>query len=82
MQLQDLSVYYNNRNSILIVNKTGVLKTLYCPFKVVCIYGVQGLLPGTFVWVEEVICNTRDELIYIILNHHYHYSYFIITISF
>jgi len=62
---------YCNANSILLVNQNGILRLLYCPFKVRCINGMQGLKQGIYLWVDEVATNPKDELFYWILGKPY-----------
>ena len=73
---------YCDSNSILLINQTGVLKKLYCPFRVKSKTIVGQFKIDMWLWVEEVASTKEDELIYIILGHHYHHSLFTILATF
>lgn len=73
---------YCDDQSILLVNQAGILKRLYCPFIVQCRNDVGIIKSGTRLWVDEVMTNKQDELIYLILGAPYLYSFFIIRASF
>jgi hypothetical protein len=68
---------------IVVVNTTGRLRMLYCPFRVVCIKAV-GIIPkGTSVWVERVTMSPdHKKLLYEICAAQYLYECFAIQIYF
>lgn len=73
---------YCDANSILLVNQVGNLKRLYCPFRVKCKVQFEAFKPGMWLWVEQVVSTTEDELIFVILGHQYPHTRFIILATF
>ena len=73
---------YCNANSILIVNSTGKLGKLYCPFRVQSIRKSPYFKPGTLLWVDEVVSNEENELIYFIFGKGFQHSSFVLKVSF
>lgn len=73
---------YSDANSILLVNKAGSMRKLYCPFQVRVVTEANKFQIGLVLWVEQVASNERDELIYWILGNPFTYSYFEIIASF
>jgi hypothetical protein len=73
---------YCDATSILLVNSSGVLKRLHCPFLVRSREGATFFKPGLLLRVDEVATNPQDELIYLIFNKPYHHYHFDITASF
>ena len=73
---------YCSPDSILLIGTTGKLKILYCPFRVKCIYTMDGFLINTFFWVEEVASNESDELTYIIYGKVIKHNSFVIVAGF
>ena len=71
---------YCDAYSILLVRPTGALNKLYCPFRVICTEDIGGLKTGLHLWVAEVHCRKKDELIYYIFDATYKHSYFRIAI--
>jgi len=77
-----LYVRKEDPGSILIVNQKGGLRKLYCPFRVVCIRRIRSIQKYTSVYVEEVLINNKEELVYVIQGMPYPYHHFIVVISF
>ena len=73
---------YCDSNSILLVNQIGVLKRLYCPFRVKSIVAIGIIKPEMWLWVEQVAASTEDQLVYIILGEQYSHNLFIILATF
>jgi hypothetical protein len=73
---------YISHNSILVVNRKGLLKVLYCPFGVITISQIDNIPPLTKMIVEEVGGTLRDLLIYIINGRSYSYKDFQILMRF
>jgi hypothetical protein len=67
---------YCDANSILLVNGTGHLRKLYCPFRIRCISNAGTFKQGMYLWVDEVATTPKDELIYWILGKPYLYTHF------
>jgi hypothetical protein len=74
--------FYINPNSILVVNKSGYLKVLHCPFGVITISQIDNIPPLTKMIVEEVKNTIQDLLIYIINGKPYSYKNFHILMQF
>jgi hypothetical protein len=73
---------YCDANSILLVNHTGTIRKLYCPFRVRYIGIQRHYKAGVYLWVEQVAATEKDELIYLILGKPHPYSDFEIKASF
>lgn len=73
---------YCDANSILLVNQVGILRILYCPFRVKCNQQIGALQPGMTVWVEKVGMDDAGILIYFIMGRPYYYWAFEINIGF
>lgn len=73
---------YCDSRSILLVNRNGHLKKLYCPFRVKVIESVVDFRAGIYVWVEEVGSNGRDELTYLVFGVLYSHRHFEIEVKF
>jgi len=73
---------YCDSNSILLVNRTGNLKRLHCPFRVRCKIPVGLFKQDMYLWVEEVAANGNDELFFIIFGIPYLHRHFILLAYF
>lgn len=74
--------YYDEGFSILTINDKGKLKRIYTPFRVVCVIAVEGILPNTQVYVDEVRWNDEGMLFYVIFQKPYNHSHFYILMKF
>ena len=77
-----MEVKFINCNSVLLINPLGKIKRLFTPFKVECIDPVNGIPINTLVFVDEVLNNDQDQLIYYINGALYLYKYFQIAAKF
>ena len=77
-----MEVKFINCNSVLLINPLGKIKRLFTPFKVICVEAVDGMTISTSVYVDEVLNNDQDQLIYHINGTLYLYKYFQITAKF
>lgn len=77
-----MSLFFVNPNSILVVNKNGYLKRLYCPFGVVAIVQIGNIPPFTRMIVEEVRISLQDIIIYVINGKPYFHRHFQILMQF
>jgi len=75
-------IQYVNPRVILVVNRMGLLKTVYTPFRVQCVSQVGVYRAGTFVYVEEVLSAPGDKLLYVIGSRSYLHTHFVIKIHF
>lgn len=73
---------YISPQSILVVNKQGLMKRLYCPFGVLTNQQIGTIPSSTRMIVEEVLITLQDILVYIINGKQYHHSNFHILIQF
>lgn len=77
-----LQVKYCDSHSILLVNKAGLMKRLYCPFRVASKGTLKDFKLNATLWVEQVTSTEKDELIYLILGKPYLHTDFEIKASF
>jgi len=77
-----MSLHYYNSNALLLVNAKGLIRVLYTPFRVLCKVDLGNIQKGTWVYVDEVGSNERDELIYNVYGQLYSYKQFRLQISF
>ncbi|SIN85589.1 hypothetical protein SAMN04488055_1779 [Chitinophaga niabensis] len=73
---------FNYACSILVVNKKGELKSLFCPFGVITIAKLDDIPPDTRMIVEEVNTNLQDIIIYVINGKPYFHWHFQILMQF
>ena len=69
---------------LLVVNPTGHIREIYCPFRVICIEPVGIFKAGTVVWVERVTFSPTHEakILYQIYGRLYVFECFVIQIQF
>lgn len=70
---------YYRPDCLLIINSKGRIKILYTPFKVKVINPVGRFPLNLWLWVDEVKSNEKDQLLFIIFNEAYLYSFFKIS---
>jgi hypothetical protein len=68
--------------SLLVVNRKGIMRRLYVPFRVICIREAEGIRPYVQLYVEKVIGGIKGEINYIIFNRPYPHYFFHIIIQF
>lgn len=78
----EFQVHYYHTNALLVVNPKGLIRVLYTPFRVLCVVPAGSIPSNTWVFVEEVYSNSRDELLYLIYGNTYPYQYFSIPIQY
>lgn len=78
---ENLFYQYYNSNALLVVNTRSLIRILYTPFRVLCSQAINRIPKNTWVFVEEVYSNQRDELQYVIYKNVYSYKHFIIPIQ-
>ncbi len=71
---------YNDNKSILVVFATGKIIRVFVPFKVICIEITGDIKLGNLMYVEEILSNEKDQLIYFIKGRYYFYFYFKVAI--
>ena len=75
-------IFYYDSFSILVINKRGVVRRLYAPFRVHCLESVDELEAGTWVYVDEVFPDEDCRLLYKVGGNLYPYNCFTINIDF
>ena len=73
---------YYNSNTLLVINSKGLVKELHTPFRVICSNDISNIPRNTYVYVEEVLTNSKQELLYLINGIVYSYKHFHINIKF
>ena len=73
---------YYNSNALVVVNIKGQIRTLYTPFRVMCMEAISAIPKGTYVYVEEVLSNDQDQLQYVIHGQPHLYYHFHLCIKF
>ncbi len=74
-------VYYDSF-SIVVINPSGKIRRLYCPFLVKCINEIDEIQENSSVYVDQVFKDPDDKLTYLIGGNLYVYSNFRISINF
>ncbi len=74
-------VYYDSY-SIAVINSSGKIKRLYCPFLVKCIATIHEIEENSSVYVDEVNKDHDENLLYKIAGNFYPYSNFRILMHF
>jgi hypothetical protein len=74
-----MKVQYASYDSVLVVNAMGVIRQVFCPFRV---YSLDSTGRKMIYVVEEVQSSVHDELIYIIQNRAFLHHNFTLDIYF
>jgi hypothetical protein len=74
-------VYYDSF-SIAVINPSGKIRRLYCPFLVKCIASIDDIEENSSVYVDQVFIDPHDLLKYMIGGNIYTYSNFRISINY
>lgn len=83
MEKAKLWVYYHDPWSILVINRSGQIRKLYTPFRVLCIKTVaHSLMKGAWVFVDEVKETSKNELVFVVAGQQFSHSHFRIQINF
>jgi hypothetical protein len=75
------SQYYDN-TSILVININGRIRRVHTPFKVRCRNGIDQIIAGAIVYVEEVSMDAQDGLFYTIHCNKYKHHHFVLIVKF
>ena len=78
----DVHYQYYHNNVLLVVNVSGQIRLLYTPFRVLCIVASGRIPLNTWVYVEEIWSNDKDELQYVIFGNAHSYKFFCLPIKF
>lgn len=68
-------------DSLLVIDGSGNLRRIYCPFKVVCLVSFPELIKGQKVSVDAIKLTVEVKEVYIIRGTAYHIAYFMITLE-
>jgi len=71
---------YCRPNSILVIGKDGVLRRLYCPFRVITLHGTQVWRKNQVVYVDAVRISDDLMMLYVIQKIAAPYYYFAILL--
>jgi hypothetical protein len=80
--MESYSLIYYHPEALLVLNKEGKLRVLFTPFRVLCMIALTSIPANTWVYVEKVCSNKKDQLQYVIFNEHYSYRHFKIPMMF
>lgn len=82
MKRKEVQLQFDGTNSLLVINKDGKIRTLYTPFRVMCIEKIDSLFPNMWVYVEEVAESKNHQILFLIGNKQYSHKHFHIIIHF
>jgi len=68
-------------DSLLVIDKSGNLRRIYCPFKVICMVNFPAITKGDKVSVDALKLTVEIREVYIIRGIAYHIAYFMITLE-
>ena len=80
--MEDSRIIYYDSFSIAVINPSGKIRRLYCPFLVKCINTINEIEENSSVYVEQVFKDPNDLITYLIGGNLYAYSNFRISINF
>lgn len=69
-------------DSLLVINQNGKIRRIYTPFKVLAITSVGSITKNTWVFVQKIALNEKQQLLYVINDEQYLYESFRIYINF
>jgi len=68
-------------DSLLVIDKSGNLSRIYCPFKVICFVNFPVITRGEKVSVDAIKLTMEVKEVYIIRGTAYYIAYFMITLE-
>jgi len=80
--MRNSRIIYYDSFSIAVINPSGKIRRLYCPFLVKCINTINEIEENSSVYVEQVFKDPNDLITYLIGGNLYAYSNFRISINF
>lgn len=80
--MKNSRIIYYDSFSIAVINPSGKMRRLYCPFLVKCIANIDKIEENSSVYVDEVNKDYDENLLYKITGNFYPYSNFRISINF
>jgi hypothetical protein len=78
--LQELLKWISS-DSLLVIDVSGHLRRVYCPFKVICLVNFPSITQGEKVSVDAIKLTVEIKEVYIIRGIAYHIAYFMITLE-
>jgi hypothetical protein len=80
--MKNSRIIYYDSFSIAVINPSGKMRRIYCPFMVKCITPIDNIQENSSVFVDQVYKDPDDLLNYLIGGNLYPYSNFRISIKF
>ena len=80
--MKNSRIIYYDSFSIAVINPSGKMRRIYCPFLVKCISPIENIQENSNVFVDQVFKDPDDLLTYLIGGNLYPYSNFRISIKF
>lgn len=80
--MRNSRIIYYDSFSIAVINSSGKMRRVYCPFLVKCIASIDEIVENSSVYVEQVFKDPDEILTYLIGGNLYAYSNFRILINF
>jgi len=80
--MKNSRIIYYDSFSIAVINPSGKMRRLDCPFLVKCISSIDEIEENSSVYVDQVFKDPDDKLTYLIGGNLYAYSNFRISINF
>jgi hypothetical protein len=80
--MKNSRIIYYDYFSIAVINPSGKIRRLYCPFLVKCIHAIDEIEENSSVYVEQVFKDPDEMVTYFIGGNLYAYSNFRILINF
>jgi len=74
--LQELLRWISS-DSLLVIDRSGNLRRIYCPFKVICLVNFPAITRGEKVSVDAIKLTVEIKEVYIIKSTAYYIAYFI-----
>jgi len=68
-------------DSLLVIDRSGNLRRIYCPFKVICLVNFPDILRGERVSVDAIKLTVEIKEVYIIKGTAYFMAYFLIKLE-
>ena len=78
--LQELLKWVSS-DSLLVIDKSGNLRRIFCPFNVICLVKFPDISEGDKVSVDAIKLTVAIKEVYIIKGIAYHIAYFMITLE-
>lgn len=78
--LQELLKWISS-DSLLVIDGSGEIRRIYCPFKVICLVNFPDIIKGQKVSVDAIKLTVEIKEVYIIKGTAYHIAYFMITLE-